>query len=393
MAKNDQSLCPVCDSQDIQTLLEIPDLPVFCNMLLPSAKAALGTVSDSMALGYCTGCQHIFNQLFKPELMVYSQAYENSLHFSERFQAYAELLVHDLQKKYNFNGKSVIEIGCGKGDFLKTLCQAGFDQCVGFDTSFEDQTLEEEFDGRLKVYKDYYSKAYSHLPADFVCCRHVLEHIQAPVSFLKQIRTALIGQNPILFFEVPNMMYTLRDMGIWDLIYEHCGYFTSSSLTKAFHLAGFQVLDIYETFGGQFLCIEATQKNGTSEDLTWQPDWDIDRLARVFADQYQQKIRHWKIFLQISREKGKKIAVWGAGSKGITFLNLFVEFIDILGVLVDINPRKHGKFAPGTGHEIASVNSLLVYKPDIVLVMNSNYLLEIQNMLDTLDISAHILEV
>ena len=60
-----------------------------------------------------------------------------------------------------------------------------------------------------------------------------------------------------IFFEVPNGLFTLRDKGVWDLIYEHISYFTPASLARAFALSGFEVLDLQEAYDGQYLCLEA----------------------------------------------------------------------------------------------------------------------------------------
>lgn len=384
--------CPVCGSSYIQTILEIRDIPLLCNVLLPTREAALGARLDHMVLGFCRVCSHFFNQAFNPQLIDYSQAYENSLHFSPKFQSYAESLSQDLVARHGLKGKVALEIGCGKGDFLSILCRAGLELGTGFDESFEEQALEgEELADRITVFREHYSKKHSHIPADLVCCRHVLEHIQEPVSFLKNIREILTGKNPVFFFEVPNMMYTLRDMGIWDLIYEHCGYFTEQSLCKAFDLAGFKVLDLYETFGGQFLCIEAVHHGNKGLSLPLKNS--IASYSTGFSDQYREKVREWTIFLEQSRQNGSRVAVWGAGSKGITFLNLFKPFQDVLGCITDINNRKQGRFTPGTGHEVVSEKALKTYDPDVVLVMNPNYLEEIVEMLANLDISARVIRV
>ena len=60
-----------------------------------------------------------------------------------------------------------------------------------------------------------------------------------------------------MFFEVPNSLYTLRDGGIWDLIYEHRSYFSPLSLARIFWGCGFEPLEIQETYGKQFLTIHA----------------------------------------------------------------------------------------------------------------------------------------
>ena len=59
--------------------------------------------------------------------------------------------------------------------------------------------------------------------------------------------------NTIVFFEMPNVMYTLKDLGIWDLIYEHCSYFSVPSLREVFRACGFTVKELHELYEGQFL--------------------------------------------------------------------------------------------------------------------------------------------
>jgi len=50
----------------------------------------------------------------------------------------------------------------------------------------------------------------------------------------------------------------LRDLGIWDLIYEHCSYFTAPSIHRLFREVGLPPREIYTAFGDQFLCVEAS---------------------------------------------------------------------------------------------------------------------------------------
>ena len=88
-----------------------------------------------MRLGFCRICGHIFNDAFNPDHIEYIQDYENSLHFSPRFHQYAETLAADLVKRYGLYEKTIIEIGCGRGDFLKLLCELGKNRGIGFDPS------------------------------------------------------------------------------------------------------------------------------------------------------------------------------------------------------------------------------------------------------------------
>jgi hypothetical protein len=77
--------------------------------------------------------------------------------------------------------------------------------------------------------------------------------------------------------------------------------------------------------------------------------------------------------------------VWGGGSKGVTFLNMLKAQHQIEYV-VDLNPRKQGKYVAGTGQKIVPPEFLWEYRPDIVIVMNPIYENEIRQMLNELAI-------
>ena len=89
--------------------------------------------------------------------------------------------------------------------------------------------------------------------------RHVLEHFSQPREFIETVRQAVGDRKDlIVYFEVPNGEFILREQMFWEIIFQHPSCFTQSSLAKLFTMCGFQVRDIQESFGGQFLAIEAS---------------------------------------------------------------------------------------------------------------------------------------
>jgi hypothetical protein len=341
--------------------------------------------------------------------MEYSQEYENSLHFSPRFQEYAAALAEGLVEKYDLRGKDIVEIGAGKGDFLIMLCAMAGNRGWGYDPSY---VPEEGYTApNVTFVQDFYTEKYLDQPADLIVCRHVLEHIPDPDAFIAQVRRA-VGRRespPVVFFEVPNALWTLRHGGIWDIIYEHCAYFSPASLAYLFQKHGFRVLAVNEVFGGQFLTIEATTDDGrrTTEHgslimdaspavvrgLSSVVNEDLAALetdARAFAANYRAKCEQWQATLHDLAAVGKRGVVWGAGSKGVTFLNAMGAGDEIAAV-VDINPRKAGKFVAGTGQEIIPPARLAELRPDFVIIMNANYREEIGRMLAEVGVAAEIL--
>ncbi len=379
------------DATDATAFWEITQVPVLCNVLYTSREDALNAVTGDIKLAFCADSGHIFNTAFDEKRMQYDQAYENSLHFSPRFQNYAKELCGGLIERYDLHGKTLIDVGCGKGDFLKLICQMGDNQGTGFDKSYVFDGTEPD---NVTFVQDFYSEAYQNYDADMIFCRHVLEHIEYPLEFVQGIRR-LIGSrlDTIVFFEVPNALYTLRDMGIWDIIYEHCSYFTPASLAAVFTEAGFAVQRIAETYGGQFLTIEAVPlpagQEGRLPEAIISPA-EIKTLVNAFAQNYLQKFESWQS--RLAALAGQRVVVWGGGSKGVTFLNA-LKTRDHIRYVVDINPRKQSMYVAGTGQQIVSADFLKDYQPDVVLIMNPLYSAEIEQMLAERDLYPSMITV
>lgn len=385
--------CPVCNGTNLEVVLSIPNSPAHCNLLWDSRDEAINCPKGTITLTFCRECGHLFNSSFDPQLMEYTQSYENSLHFSGKFQEFARNLAAQLIDNFQLKNKNIIEIGCGKGDFLKMICDLGNNTGYGFDKSYVPPENGKSIDGNIHFIQDFYSEKYASYQADMIICRHVLEHIQLPVPFLTEIID--IGKekvDPSLYFEVPNTLYTLRDLGIWDLIYEHCSYFTALSLAFLFKGLELDVIDVSEKYGGQFLGIESIihRQDGA---LSYKPQLHLEELKRVvssFQKVYRSKVSEWESRLGDLNAQGKKAVVWGGGSKGVTFLNT-VGAKEVISEIVDINPRKQGKYVAGTGQKYIDPKALANLQPDVVILMNPLYLDEIRDQLKALNLNPEIL--
>ncbi len=383
--------CPVCDSHNTSLCINLEAVPVYCNVLYSSRETALAAPKGDIELVFCQDCGHLFNSTFDSQKIDYSLEYENSLHYSARFQEYAEALAEDLVERHDLHNKTIVEIACGKGDFLSSVCQLGNNTGYGFDPSYEPDRHSEKALKNITITQDYYSEKYADIKTDLVCCRHALEHIETPKEFLTAVHKAVtaghVDQGSAVYFEVPNSLYTLRDMGIWDIIYEHCGYYCENSLARVFTESGFIVQRLNDSFGRQFLSIETTLANDQENTHT---DIDLPSVrsyATSFEKKYVEKIEAWKKRLELFKKEGKRVSIWGAGSKGVTFLNA-LKVGEEIGNIVDLNVHKQGKFVPGTGHQVVSPEHLQDYQPDIVIVMNPIYTNEIAQSLKGMGVNA-----
>jgi hypothetical protein len=387
--------CPVCLDGELRVFVEIQAFPVHCHLLRSSRQAAIEAPRGDIRLGYCAACGMIFNLAFDAARVSYAGVYENSLAGSPRFRAYAEDLAAGLITRHGVYGKTVVEIGCGRAEFLALLCAAGDNRGVGFDPSETRGAADEPRAAGLTIVREPYAAATAagYAP-DLVCCRHVLEHIASPADFLRDVRTPLTGrEGAIVFFEVPNGTATVRDLAIWDIIYEHCSYFTAPSLRRLFERTGFAVLDLRETFDDQFLCVEAAP--GVPAATSSVDDLRLAELAlgvSTFDERYRSKVAAWSERVSDLIRPGRRVVIWGAGSKTVTFVNV-VPPAGAIDYVVDVNPRKHGTYVAGTGQQIVAPEFLGQYRPDTVLVMNRAYLGEIRDAIAGLGVDACLVEV
>jgi hypothetical protein len=176
-----------------------------------------------------------------------------------------------------------------------------------------------------------------------------------------------------VFFETPCVEWILRNQVIWDFFYEHCSYFTAKSLTTAFEAAGFQVESVRHIFEGQYLWLEATipvEKPAITKNPT-----SIAVLANQFAASEQKLKEDWETKIQELATKGK-VALWGAGAKGVTFANLIDPERQWIDCIIDLNPKKQGNYIPGTGHPIVSYQEIASRGITAAVLMNPNYYAE-----------------
>ena len=381
--KLSENPCPICDSKQFIMFFEMLDVPVHCNILWPSRDAARNCPIGDIKLAFCPVCSFVTNLAFEPARLEYTQAYENPLHFSPLFRYYARSLAERLIERYDLHKKDIIEIGCGNGYFLTLLCEIGNNRGVGFDPTYVKRArAQSEAKNRVKFIQDFYSERHGNYQGDLIVCRQTLEHIQNPKDFLNILRQAIGNRlDTHIFFEVPNALQTFRKLFVWDIIYEHCSYFTPISLSLTFSSCGFRVCELAEGFEGQFLCIYALPSDQDVSDSDYEQPAEVNRIASdiaTFAANYQSKVETWRHRLKEMESRGQRAVVWGAGSKGVTFLNKFknsqVEYV------VDINPHKQGMHIPGTGQQIVPPKFLQDYHPDVIIVMNPIYMREIQQL-------------
>jgi SAM-dependent methyltransferase len=394
-SKSKDFSCPSCGSRGVSVFYELEQVPVHSVLLIPTRKAAIDYPKGDIKLAFCQNCGFITNIAFDPNIQEFSERYEETQGFSPTFNKFSRQLAMDLIEKHDLRSKDIIEIGCGKGEFLTVLCELGGNRGIGFDPSYVEGRLRIGSDVEVSFIKDFYSEEYADYNADFICCKMTLEHIDEVAEFVRMVKRT-IENNPdaVVFFQVPDVTRILYEVAFWDIYYEHCSYFSPGSLARLFRSCGFSILDLWKDYGDQYIMIEASV-NSRSSNPTIDLEDDISLLSQGinhFLDNNKQIQSTWRLFLRQERESNRKVVLWGSGSKAVAFLTT-LNVQDDIKYTVDINPYKQGMFIPGTGQEIVSQDFLREYQPNVAILMNPIYRSEVQNTLDNMDLTTELLTV
>ena len=383
--------CPQCGASQSSPVLELDNIPIIPNTAWATEQAALKAPLASVCLVSCSRCQLIYNATFDEDLITYTESYGNALHYSNKFQRYSEEIAARLAAFYKLRGKLVVEIGCGSGYFLELLCRMADCTGIGFDPSSTAEAAALETN--VKILAEEFAGQRACRDASLICCRQVLEHFADPLALLLSLRSAMgTDSRADVFFEVPNALFMLEGNRFWDIVYEHCCYFTPYSLITLFERAGFAPRDVRTTFQDQYITLEAAAqgrhwplKPAKRNEEFWQ------RKIDGFSASFESTSRRWRAFFEYCQQEKKRCVVWSAGAKGIMFLNLLQCRVSTLPYVVDISPAKLGKFVSGTGQEIVSPAMLREYRPDYVLLMNGAYEQEVQQELSSLSPGSEII--
>jgi hypothetical protein len=370
--------CPCCDGARSTPFYSLAAVPTNSCLQVATREAAIAFPTAPLELCWCESCGFVFNSAWMPERTVYSGDYEETQGFSGTFQGFQHRLAHDLVERHDLRGKRIVEIGCGKGEFLELLCTTGGNDGLGFDPAVRVERLDAGASGRVKVVADYFGEHSGRLLCDFLACKMTLEHIPDVAKFLGIIRRALAdSQGAVVFFQVPDVEKILEDAAFYDVYYEHTSYFSAASLSAAFRRAGFEVLKTWTDYDGQYLMIEARLANTPIASVDDVADRNaLRRRIAAFASSSKAAIERWRSKLDDATAGNRCVVLWGAGSKAVSFLTA-VDRHEAVTAVADINPYRQGRFMPVTGHQIVSPDDVAALDPDLVIIMNPVYRNEI----------------
>jgi len=268
-----------------------------------------------------------------------------------------------LIKQFNLYGKKILEVGCGKGEFLHIwknydVRVAGIEYDAELVTKAREQGLE--------VYKAFADNATTELPEapfDAFVQFNFLEHQSHPNEMLQCIYHNLT-EDGVGLVTVPSLEYILQN-GYYELIKDHIAYYSRETLYFLFQKNGFEIVS-YETVNRDTHAI-TVRKRHLHDTSVWQES---------FKALKNELIEHVNGYIA----QGKKVAVWGASHQGFTLLSS-LGLGNNISYIIDSAPFKQGKYSPASHVPIVGKQHYFEEPVDSIIIMAPGYTDEIATII------------
>jgi SAM-dependent methyltransferase len=384
--------CPVCHRTELEQVLELTDVPTQDGVLWQTAAEARASPLGDIRLVLCHTCSYLWNAAYEPDKVSF-QRYDVSLQHSPLYQGFVQELAERLTAAHGLGGRRVLEIGCGRGFFLETLCAIAGCDGIGFDPSYVAPASPSETHRRLTFVPAVYDQG-DVTRADLVVCRHVIDIVPDQRGLLDLVRRtlALDAGHAVAYLEIPDARYTFGQEIVWNVVYEHRSWFVPDSFAQLLGRCGLAVTSATPCWHGEYLGVEAAvlAANRVVEPVA-PSDNGLAEMAHSLARRLEAERSRWRERAEALAGGARTASIWGAGARAIGLLALVPELAAAIPYVVDVNPARQGLHLPRTGLAVEPPERLLEDDVELVIVSNPTYADEITQQARDLGVRAELL--
>jgi SAM-dependent methyltransferase len=385
------SECRSCSGSDLRAILDLGQHPV-SNALLAEIDLPNEEARYPLVVALCNDCSLLqITETIPPE-QLYQRDYPYFSSSSPALLRHASSLARKLLQERNLGPDSfVVEVASNDGYLLENFLQLGV-PCQGIDPAAGPS--ERARSRGIPTITDFFSERTAESLAqlgrfaDVIIANNVLAHVDQINDFVAGF-ARLLKPEGIAVFEIAYAIDMIQSCEFDTIYHEHLFYHTLHGLAPLFARHGLYLNDVelLPIHGGSIRVVVGREPSRTAR-LAWQ--WaEEDRLGVDRLDYYldfSTRVSELKsslvALLTEKKQRGRRIACYGAAAKGATLLNFldlgpgFFEFV------ADANPFKQGKLMPGQRLPIVHPDRLLAEKPDFVLLLSWNFAGEILRQQD-----------
>lgn len=354
-------VCRLCGGPNLNPGLHYEKSPRYIERLLTEEeKATDGPVSLSVVV--CDDCGHV--QLPAELAGDYYEEYLMSHSHAPKMRRFQEGQAQAFVERFQLRGGEVFEAGCGDGQFSSILMSLGCRVTANEPSAKARRACEAKGLAVIGGYVSQEGMADLKGRFDAVVARQVLEHVPAPTDFMAGLR-ALLKPGGAALIEVPSLEQALENQRFFDFFADHLSYFSANALRLLAARTQFEVIQVQRAMDGEY-------------NEVWLRRLEPPSLAGV-ATAAREISSAFASFIAAESREGRRVAIWGAGAKGV--LALAMVDASAVAYLVDKDPVKHGRFLPVSHLKVSPPQRLREDPVDTVIITALAYKDEIASEL------------
>lgn len=355
--------CRACDfTSHAPVLLQYDNMPATAQGF-PSLESLESDHGEHLEVLQCPCCGMV--QLSNSPVSYYRDVIRAAA-FSPEMGAFRLNQFQQWASKYHLLGQHVLEIGCGKGEYLALLQEAGV-QAFGIEHALDAVTSCQQ--AGLRVAQGYLGDEapdiFTDAKFDGFVCLNFMEHWPQPRQSLHAL-WSILNDDAIGLIEVPNFDMIVQKGLFSEFIADHLLYFTEQTLKVFLENNGFEVLDCQPVW--QDYILSAVVRKRKVMDLSFFSNYreTVSQLLHGYIDRFADN----------------GVAIWGAGHQSLAVIALAgiahrVEYV------VDSATFKQGRFTPASHLPIVSPQQLETHPVKALIVMAASYSDEVARIVRT----------
>jgi len=252
--------------------------------------------------------------------------------------------------------KRVLEIGCGKGEYLELMARAGAQNCSGLENSPPSVAFAKA--RGLDVRPGYLGpNLVNPWPFEFdaFAIFSFMEHWPDLRGSLSALR-GILKDGAHGLIEVPNFDFVLANGLYSEFTVDHIFYFDQTTLRTVLEMSGFEVIEIASVWHDYILSAQVRKRRTLN--------------TAPFRLKQERIVRELNAF--VDRFSPREVVVWGAGHQALAVMSL-AHIQGRIAHVVDSANFKQNKYTPGTRLLIKSPESLRADCPKAVVIMAAAY--------------------
>lgn len=375
--------CCLCQSPRLEAALHLEPSPTG-DSFVTADQLSVAQPFLPLDVAVCLDCGHAqLSEIVDPSQMFVDYLYQSasSPGLVEHFRRFAETM----RSRLNLNPHdSVLEIGSNDGSLLQFFLQQG-SRVQGVDPSRNAARVAEA--RQVPTANTFFTSSFAadlrrqNGPYRLVVANNVFAH-SAELADMTAGISEVLTPDGVFVFEVSYLVDLVERM-LFDTIYhEHVSYHHLQPLVPFFQRYGLEIWDVERiaSKGGSLRVY--VQRTGGPQARTAAVD---DMLAReqalgVSAPAYLQHYVHrlsahraelHRTFETLGIEPGTLFG-YGASQTTVTLIAHF-QLAPYLKCLIDDNPQKQGRYAPGWHIPVLPSTALVQQRPPFALVLAWNF--------------------